>query len=246
MSVTRLVDVIKRVRAVERILAADFKCSTSEVLRRRNGQQREHHVEHRNVNVLALACALARHQRREDGKRRDHAAGQVGDLHAGDHRRAALVGRQSQDARQRQVIHIVTAAVAVRPRLPEACQRAVDDARVHLLDRLIADAQAVNDARSKLFENDIGGGGEFEKDGAARVLFEVERNRLLVAIDLQECGAVIAEARQAVTRRVARAASSTLMTSAPRSPSIIEANGPGSSRERSSTRNPESAWCMMT
>src|SRR6185369_7971503 len=130
-SVARFVDTIKRICARERILSADFDCRSRKVMGSGNRQHREHYVEHRYVDVLTAAGSLASQQRGEHRKCRDHPAGKVGYLHSRNHRLAALIGSQTEYPRQREIVQVVTAALAMRTILPEPGQRTVDDLRVY-------------------------------------------------------------------------------------------------------------------
>src|SRR5205085_10332315 len=102
-----------------------------------------------------------------------------------------------------QIIHVVTAAAAMRPALTKAGQRAINDARVDRLHRVVADAQTINDAGTELFKDDISGFSELQKDVAGGALLEIEGDGFLVAIDLQKSGALFADGRRTPARRVA-------------------------------------------
>ena len=121
----------------------------AEVARDHHRQPRERAVGHRDVDELALARALALAQRGEDPDRRHQpAAAEVGDLAGGLDRRAAAPAGQPEQAGERQVVGVVTGAVAQRAVLPVARDRAVDEPRVALAQRLVADAEPVHHARA--------------------------------------------------------------------------------------------------
>lgn len=90
--------------------------------------------------------------------------------------------------------------------------------------------------------------GEAPDEFGAFGLGEVDGDGALVAVGGEVIGGValaavgpLGEGRAPVAGVVARARSSILMTSAPRSPRIWVAQGPASTRERSRTRTPASA-----
>ena len=87
-------------------------------------------VEHRDIQDGALAGALAPEERRDDLQGRQRPAGEVGHLEAGRDRARPGRPQQRKEPADRQVVQVVARAVAVRPLLPEARQRAVDDAGV--------------------------------------------------------------------------------------------------------------------
>jgi hypothetical protein len=80
----------------------------------------------------------------------------------------------------------VAGAVAVRPVLAVAGDRAINDARVDCRYRLVADAQLVDDAGAKALDDDIRAGGEAHEGVDAGGLLEVQRQAALVAIDQLE------------------------------------------------------------
>ena len=80
-------------------------------------------------------------------------------------------------------------AVLVGASLAEAGQRAVDDVGVPFANRLVVDAQPVDDARAELLEDDIGGLGQLHERLVALLLFEVERDAPFPAVDGVEEGA---------------------------------------------------------
>src|SRR4051794_26137712 len=80
----------------------------------------------------------------------------------------------------------------VRATLAEGRDGRVDDSRVSLTYRFVADAESVDGAWSVPLEHDVRRGGEGEKRFSTRVLFQVEENRALVAVERLEEGSVFA------------------------------------------------------
>ena len=96
-------------------------------------QPRQRAVEHRAVDELALARALALAQRDQDPDRRhQRAAAEVGDLAGGLDRRPVGLAGQPEQPVEPEVVHVVARAVAVGPVLPVAGDRAVDEPGVLL------------------------------------------------------------------------------------------------------------------
>ena len=78
-----------------------------------------------------------------------------------------------------------------RPFLPPPGSRGVDDARVDLPDGREVEPQAAHRARPEVLDDGVGGRGQPEEGRAARRRLEVERHRLLVAVESGERGAVL-------------------------------------------------------
>ena len=134
-----------------------------------------------------LARTIPLDQGGEDADRAPHrASGHVRDLHARHRRRAVGSGTaHRQYPRQRKVVDVVAGAVAVRPRLSVARDRAEDDAFVALAERFVPHAEPFHDARAEALDDDIGLGGHAQEPVALPVVLEVDRHRTLVAVDRQ-------------------------------------------------------------
>ena len=134
-------------RAGERVLPALLGACRRERGRRHHREPGQGAVEHRAVDELPKARALALAQRDEDADRaHQRPAAQVGDLPAGLDRRSVRLAGEAEDPVQAEVVQIVTGAVAGRAVLAVAGDRAVDQARVLLPEALIADAEAIEHA----------------------------------------------------------------------------------------------------
>ena len=137
---------------------------------------------------------------------------------------------------------VVAGLVAPRAGLAVARDRAVDDARVGRAHRRRVEADAVERARD--------GSSRPRRRPAASSLpttsrppgvLKSMRDALLVAVDAQEVGALLAQERRPPPRVSSpRPGCSSLMTRAPRSPRIIVQYGPESTRVKSSTVMPVS------
>ena len=125
-----------------------------------DGQRHEpqHAVGHRHVEVGALARRGPPGQRGGDGQRGLHAAGGgVGDGGAGQRRRAVGPRRaHGQVAADGEVVDVVAGPLRARAVLAVAARRAVDDARIARRHRLVADAEAVDDAGPEALDHHVG------------------------------------------------------------------------------------------
>src|SRR5436190_14285225 len=77
-------------------------------------------------------------------------------------------------------------AVAVRPVLPVAGDRAVDEARVLLAQALVAHTEALEHARPEGLEQHVILARQSQEDVAAALLLEVDADRALVAVQREE------------------------------------------------------------
>ena len=158
------------------------------------GQPGHLRVQHRDVNVLALAAGLIPVvEGGHNGKGGPHSGADVGNGHAHLLRLAAGFAGNAHQAADALHNLIVSRAALVRPVLPEAGNGAVDDARIDDLDGGVAEAEAGHYAGSKVFHDDIGLGGQLQENIPGLVLLEVEGQAALVAVDGQEVGAFRAD-----------------------------------------------------
>ncbi len=144
--------------------------------------ERDQRLEHRHLDRLALAGALAREEGCE--QRRDHAvgAGLVGD----DRRQEAwLAGDdalQRGEARARLDDVVVGCLRAHRARGAITVGRDIDEPRIDLLELLVFDAEALGRIGPVVVHQHVGGLGELEQSLAAGILLQIEDDRALGAI----------------------------------------------------------------
>ena len=129
-----------------------------EVLVEVQRHEREHAVGDRHVEVRAVAGRARGDERGEDRDHRVHAAaGAVADGRAGQRRAAVGVAAGAVEvAADREVVEVVAGPLRVRAVLAVAGGRAVDDAGVHRVHRLVADAEPVDDAGPEALDHDVG------------------------------------------------------------------------------------------
>ena len=138
----------------------------------------------------------ARVQRGEDAERRVHPGGDVGDRDAGAHAAAAGLAGHADHAALGLDHEIERGAVAIRAVLAEAGDRAVDDARLPRARLRVADAELVDGADAQVLEHDVGAIEQPEEDRLALGMLQIERDALLVAIQVDEVGRLVAVERR--------------------------------------------------
>ena len=154
------------------------------------------------VDELALAGALALTQRDHDPEgAHQPTAAEVGDLPGRLDGRPVGVAGEAQHPVEAEVVHVVAGAVAVRPVLAVAGDRAVDEARVDASESLVADPEPVEHARAERLEQHVGVAGEPEQDLLALLVLEIDPDRALRPVERQEQRALGRVLRTLVVRR---------------------------------------------
>ena len=145
--------------------------------------ERHHGFQHRYLDMLALAAALAMKQRRQHRVDHRHAGGLVGDQAGREVRLFAIMADQRGHAAGG-LDHVVERRpVGVRPILTEAGGHAVDDVRLDRGDRRIAQAQALDRLDAHVVHQHVDTGDQPEHGVAAGRALQVDRDRALVAVD---------------------------------------------------------------
>ena len=190
-------------------------------------------LQQRGLHPLAFAGDLALQQ----GDERAHggvvAAGEIGNRHADAHR--ALAG---QTGDRHQAAHalgdlVEARTVGIGAVLAEAGQAHVDEPRIDRAQRLVVDAEPLLHVGPVVLDQHVGGGRQLLQDRDALGRLEVERDAALVAVQVEEIGAVARPAQSGLSS--APAGISTLITSAPQSAKWRAAVGPARARVRSIT-----------
>ncbi|VXC25887.1 conserved hypothetical protein [Burkholderia sp. 8Y] len=175
-----------------RVAPAHRRLAAREKIRVHVGEHRDLHVEQRHVDVLAFARSVAMAQRRQHADGRVHAGHQVRDRDAGFLRAAArlavaLAGdaHEPADALNDEV---VARALRIRTRLAEARHRAIDDVRLHLLQRFIVEPVLLQLADLVVLQHDIALRGQLAHDALAFFRGDIHCDGPLVAIRRQIVG----------------------------------------------------------
>jgi hypothetical protein len=143
----------------------------------------------RSVHALADAAALPRDERGHDAERHHRRAPRVRERHAREIGRvlgpAGHAGRPATRLRE-QVVH---GPGRVRTRRTEAVDRAVDQPRVDLRERVVVQLEAAHGVFAKVGEEDVGRLDQLVRDGAALARAQVELQMALAAVGGQILGA---------------------------------------------------------
>ena len=153
---------------------------------RRRPDPRGDDVGHRDVDALPFTGLQALRPRRADEQRRDRARGEVGDRQSGDRRGVVVRMARRDRPGERLVVEVVTGALDERPGLSVARDGAIDDRRVHGRDRVVADAEAIGDARPPALAEHVDAGRQLERASAAGVGAEVDFHAALVRREIAE------------------------------------------------------------
>ena len=139
-------------------------------------------------------------------KRRMHAGGDVHQRHADTGGAAVRVAVDAHHAAHRLQHRVVAGQAAQRTVGAEAGDAAIDQARKLGRQHIgVAEAPFFHRAGEKVFDQHVGGFEQAQQHGARIVAREVERNRLLVAVQGVEVGrAVVNEGRAKQARLVPR------------------------------------------
>ena len=163
-------------------------------------QHEDLRLQQRGLHPLAFAGNLALEQRGQDAHGAEQPRGEVGDGNADPHRAfAGRAGDRHQPAHAlRDLIEAGTLVIGAV--LAEAGNRAIDDARIDLAHALIVDAEFCLHVGAEIFDDDVGLFHQPPEDLEAFRLFQVERHRALVAVQVLEVRA-LARAAQLFRRR---------------------------------------------
>jgi hypothetical protein len=86
-------------------------------------------------------------------------------------------------ARERLIVEVVPGIVAIRPRLPVAGDRAVDEPRIHLPRFLRPRTEARHHAGSKAIDDHVGRSNERVQLRSRSVGLQIEHDRFLARVD---------------------------------------------------------------
>ena len=181
-------------------------CVTALVERRLVGEpahvvaqhEARHGLEHRNVDALAAPGAVAMHEARAD--RAD--GGQAHD--AVDQRirhiaRHAVRGLRHQRRQSRRALDqiVVSRLCSIGPVLTEAEHAGIDQARVAPGDHVVAESEPRHCLRTNVVDHHVRLLDQAQHGFASRGLLQVEADRALVAVGVEEHGSHAGVARRA-------------------------------------------------
>ena len=191
--------------------------------------------------MLAAAGSFAREQRRGDRLRRGERGRLVRNDRAHHPRPAGVAVRLNRGETRKRLDHrIVNALVRIRSGLAEAADRHVDDVVAQSPNDAFAETHPFDRAGTEVLHEHVGARNQALQRRHARRALQVEHERAFAAIGRNETRRQAGRDSDPRLRTRSPPGGSTLMTSAPWSPSIIVATGPEIMLVRSRTRTPSS------
>src|SRR5437773_3458659 len=171
-----------------RVIVAGLRrdLAVHEPARRLEVEHRHHRLEERGVDPLALAGPLALEQRNQDALGQEEPGREIGHRDADPH--GALTGQPGDRHEPAHALGdlVVARPLGVRAGLAEAGDRAVDDPRIDLRQRLVVDAEPLLHVRPEVLDDDVGARRQLLDDLDAARMLEVERHRALVPVQVEE------------------------------------------------------------
>ena len=150
------------------------------------------HVEHANeagkqrrLNALPFAGRHALDDGGLDAERRPHSGAHIADRQADAHRSALLRAGYAHEAGHALRDLIDAGPISVRSIAAKAGDVRVDQTRVRLFERVIAEAHVLHGAGLEVLDEDVGLGRQLRDQSDAFRLAEVEHKTALVAMDAQ-------------------------------------------------------------
>ena len=153
------------------------------VIAQAHPDQVDHRVLHRDLDLLAESGQVTLHERGENADHAVHPGARVADGRP--HVRGRPIGRarDAHGAAHRLGDGLVALVVAVGAVRPEALDARVDEAGVERPHRGIAEAQAIEDARPEVLEEDVGALEELAEHLLASRVLQVQGQAALVGIE---------------------------------------------------------------
>ena len=145
-----------------------------------------------DLDLLAHARRVALDDRGEDADGRVQAGAGVGETADGLRRRAVGRARHAHRARHRLRDPLEGLVLGVGPGAAEALHGGGDEARVELLQRLVAEAEALHRAGAHVLDDDVRRLDEGLEHRAPARRLQIERHALLVGVQQQEEPRVLA------------------------------------------------------
>ena len=184
-SFLRRINIIVGVGTCQPVVAALRHKAAAEVQAGSTRHQRHRHIVQRNIYFLALTRHLCMAQRNHNAHARRHRRIHIRHQHARNRRLALRLTTHSGNACQTHVTDIMVGLLGERSLFAVACQRAVDNTRIHRLRCRIVNAQLRQHARTIAFHHHIGGFHQLQKRLASRIRFQVKHYALFIAVQLQ-------------------------------------------------------------
>ena len=142
----------------------------------------KHTVGHGDVEDASFARAFAFRESRKDRDHAPHAATDVGELKTRRLRRSILRPHGTEKAASREVIDVVTGTMRKFACLSVTGQRADDEARILGSQSIVTEAQAIQYAGTKLFEEYVVGAEQLFEGRASFGSFEVQQGPAFASV----------------------------------------------------------------
>ena len=154
--------------------------------------------------MLALPCAAAPVERRQNADGKQHSGTGITEGRPGFERRAVVLPGDAHDTAGRLCDHVEGEVVLVGAAGTKAFHLCVDDARVYGAHDVVAEPQALNGARREILHHHIGAPRHVLDEREPALRLQVDRDGFLVGVEQQEIPGVIAFARRRTQRVAAR------------------------------------------
>ncbi len=148
-------------------------------------------VQHADIDLLPLPGQVAMPQRRQDADAAVQPGEQVRHRHADLLRQSIRLAGQAHDAAHRLDQAVIARPRRIRPGLAEPGDRAIDQPRKLRVQLLVAQAVFRQRADLEVLHQDVAVGDQLQRDLLAFLLADIQRDRLLVAVDPNEIGALL-------------------------------------------------------
>ena len=184
-SFLRRINIIVGVGTRQPVVAALRHKTAAKVQAGSTGHQRHCHVVQGNIYLLSLARHLCVAQRNHNAHACRHRRIHIRHQHARNRRLALRLTAHSGNACQAHVTDIMVGLLGQRSFFAVACQRAVDNSRVHSLRRRIVNAKLFQHTRAIAFHHHVGSFHQLQKRPASRIRLQVKHYALFIAVQLQ-------------------------------------------------------------
>ena len=149
-----------------------------------------HRLLHRQLDPLPHAVALPLPERRQHPDRRLHARARVADGRARLERHPLRRARQRHRAARRLRHHVERLGVRPRPARAETLDGAVDQLRVQLAQRFVAQTQTLHRPQREILHHDVEVGHQPQKNLAPPLRLQIQAQRALVVVQRDEIDGV--------------------------------------------------------
>ena len=184
-SFLRRINIVVGVGARQPVVAALRHKTAAEVQAGSTWHQRHCHVVQGNIYLLPLARHLCMAQCNHNAHARRHRRIHIRHQHARNRRLALSLTAHSSNTCQAHIADIMVGLLSQGAFFAVACQRAIDNTRIHRLRRRIINTQLFQYARTIAFHHHVGSFHQLQKRPASRIRLQVKHYALFIAVQLQ-------------------------------------------------------------